>query len=108
MKIEQQAERIWPLLARAARRRRILTYATVADPLGVPPIGLARPLARILDLCRERGYPPLTVLVVNRRTGRPGGGYCGPADLDRSREEVYAFRWGDVPRPTRGDFEGGR
>ena len=55
------------------------------------------PLASILALCDERGYPPLTVLVVRSRprtNPRPGPGYTvRHGSIEEDRRRVLAFDW---------------
>ena len=57
----------------------------------------------IWELCKQRGWPQLTVLVVNK-TGLPGH-HLELDDPDRERERVYDFDWFALVPPETGDFE---
>ena len=91
----------WPLLTAAAQAGQVLTYKELATQLGYKA---ARPmryaLLPIQDLCIEKGWPPLTSLVVNQATQRPGSGFIASSgDLTKDREAVYSFPWDTVPAP---------
>ena len=58
----------------------------------------------VMLLCHERGYPPLTALVVNMRSGRPGDGIRLTNQLDVLREQVFGFDWFGVEPPETEDF----
>src|SRR5690606_14586620 len=73
MKQEERAAQVWPVLVLAARNRQTLTYDLLGRLIGVPRQGLAHTLGHIMYWCKQNGYPPLTVLVVNQ-SGRPGEG----------------------------------
>ncbi len=50
--------------------------------------------------CDENGLPPLTVLVVNKKTGLPGTGLILSTDLNADREAVFQFNWYSIVPPT--------
>lgn len=98
--------RAWPILTSTARRHQTLTYGEVADRLGMggsTPVRIA--LWPLQDLCLEKGWPPLTSIVLNKRTRRPGPGFIAwDGDLDEAHREVFAFDWHNKPRPFSKDF----
>ena len=64
--------------------------------------GLLDPVMRY---CQANGLPPLTVLVVNQETGKPGAGLSAALqDTDQDRERVFKYRWFEVFPPTPQDF----
>lgn len=79
----QRAMLVWSLLVCTAQDRRIYTYGGVASALGMPDAGgvIASFLAPIMYYRRQNELPPLTVLVVNQITGRPGDGLGEPSRL---------------------------
>lgn len=95
-----RALQIWQILISAASDRRTLTYGMLADMLGFEGAGvLAHPLGHIMYYCRRNGLPPLTVLVVNQRTGLPGKGLT-KTELNADREKVFDYDWFAIYPPT--------
>ena len=91
----------WPVLVDAAKRRHVLNYGDLAQAIGYRG---ARPtrfaLEPIQDLCLEKGWPPLTSIVVNKASGLPGRGFIAwPGDLEEAHELVFSFDWEALPRP---------
>ena len=102
----QRAVQIWALLVCAARERRTYTYGGMADMLGFGGAQvLGSLLAPIMRLCRARGWPPLTILVVNQSTGRPGDGLPLDDSVDVERERVFNFDWFSLEPPETEDFD---
>ena len=95
-----RAQQIWPILIAAAADRRILTYGMVAHLIGYKiSVALGEPLFHIKHWCVVNGLPPLTVIVVNKETGKPGSG-MNPIDIDIVREEVFKYAWYSLVPPT--------
>jgi len=85
---------IWLILVGKAHARQTITYGALADLLGFERAGTLAPLlGHVMFFCRASGLPPLTVLVVNQETGRPGDGLTGVEDVDRARERVFQYDW---------------
>lgn len=112
MKRHQRASQIWPLLIRAAGNRRIYTYKEVAEALGMPGAwrSIGGFLGPIMHYCQQDKVPPLTVLVVNQATGRPGVGLTTAGELNPERvkteqERVFAHDWSRIIPPTPEEFE---
>jgi hypothetical protein len=77
-----------------------MTYGELAQLLGFKGAGtLANMLGHVFYYCKQNTLPPLTALVVNQDTGLPGEGLTG-VDLNRAREEVYAYPWYRIWPPT--------
>lgn len=91
----------WPILIQAAKARHLINYGDLAHALGYRGSRAMRfALAPIQDLCLEKGWPPLTSIVVNKRTGLPGEGFIAwPGDLEDAHSRVFDFDWKSVPRP---------
>jgi hypothetical protein len=105
MKREERALQIWPILVGAARNRQTLTYEMVSELVGMGRGGggarLVSPwLAKLMDYCKRKGLPAITVLVVNKGTGRPGDGLTGVEDPDKEREDVFNHPWFQGPPLT--------
>lgn len=102
----QRASQIWSLLICAARERKSYTYGDIAKILGFAGAGVfAHLLGPIMRFCEEKGFPPLTVLVVKQDTGLPGEGLSTLEDVNKDREAVFNFDWFSVEPPQNSDFE---
>lgn len=98
---EDRACQIWQILVGCARRRETKTYQELAALLGHrQPKVLAKQLGRIMYYCSQNDLPPLTVLIVNKNSGKPGDGLALTADRGKLRERVYQYAWYDVVPPT--------
>jgi putative restriction endonuclease len=84
---------IWQLLIGAARLRQTLTYKLVAETIGMGAGTMSQPLELIMRFCEREQLPPLTVLVVNQETGRPGSGLSTLEEINRDRECVFNYEW---------------
>lgn len=104
MNLEQRALQTWTLLVCAAREQKTYFYEDVGEVIGVPAFGLAPILDPIMRLCRQRGWPPLTVLVVNKGTGDPGDGLPLDDGVPKERARVYCFDWFKLEPPETSDF----
>ena len=99
-----EAGRIWPVLVDVASRREVMTYKDLGTRSGVFYRNLRHPLDRIGRYCFERAVPrlpPLTILIINGDTRRPGDGIVGThADrFDEDRDRVFDFAWSTVVNP---------
>jgi len=95
--------RAWFLLTKAASEGRSPSYGELGRALGIVALAVGQ---RVLDPIRafcegqNRPLPPLTCIVVNKKTRLPGAG-CG-LSLDKVRagwQEVFGFDWDSVPNP---------
>lgn len=94
----ERAAQVWQVLVAAAHYRQVLTYELLADMMGMGPEGkgagtLAQTLGVIMRYCDANKLPPLTVLVVNKKTGQPGRGLTTVKELHTDREKVFAHMW---------------
>jgi hypothetical protein len=68
-------------LIMAALRRSIVTYKELGHAIGLKEIELRNEMPRVLEelakACHAADEPPLTALVVNTNTGKPGSGWHG-------------------------------
>ncbi len=81
------------VLIGAADNRQSLTYDQIGQKVGLPRQAVSNHLAHIMRHCQHHGLPPLTVLVVQSGTGRPGAGLTTTTDNDRDREAVFGHEW---------------
>lgn len=100
MKTHERAWQVWPVLAYAASNRQMLTYEMVGQLTGMAIPGLGSVLEPIQSYCLLKGLPPLTVLVVNKKTGLPGIGFVAADDLATALIEVFERDWRNVGCPT--------
>lgn len=105
MSTYQRAIQIYRILIGAAHNRQILTYPILAGLIGVPAQGLAHHLGHIMRYCERAGLPPLTVLVVQTDSGKPGEGFTTFEDLHRDRERVFSYAWYRMTPLTVADLE---
>jgi hypothetical protein len=73
-----------------------ITYGELckrADPT-CAPIGAGGFLYDIYERCKALGFPPLNSLVVNKKTGKPGGNYPnGLSAWPKDVKECIAFKY---------------
>ena len=105
----EQAARIWPMLALAARTHQILSYEDVEGFTGIPRYGQGEALGLIYRYCCAHECPHLNFIVVKQDTRLPGDGaprQMPPEDLLVEQAHVLAFDWSSIKRkPRAGDFE---
>jgi len=87
----QRAAQIWSVLAWAAKNRQVITYPILGNLIGVPPKGLGHLLEPIQSYCLLKGLPPLTILVVQERTGLPGVGFSAASAEAYAKEQMRVF-----------------
>ncbi len=94
---EKRARKAWKYLVKLAQSGETTTYGEVAGRQGLHHRSAQWFLGVIQRECRQRGLPPLQALVVNKRTGRPGGGYVASARSGRGYRKavraVQAYKW---------------
>jgi hypothetical protein len=93
----------WQILIGLAKDRKSTTYEELSvlmyrkEAAGV----LNAILGHVAFYCQDHGLPHLTVIVVEKDSGRPGAGI--PVDsrtIDQAREDVYGFDWYNVYPPS--------
>lgn len=95
----EHARTIYSLLALRVANKLLtpLTYGQIAERIGIHPRAMKFPLAKIQDECRDKGWPTITVLVVDQSTGMPNSG-CdayGERAVARARAELGTVEWPD-------------
>jgi hypothetical protein len=93
--------RAWPILIKWAKNKQCMTYLDLAHALGYADARPARyALWPIQDLCMEKGYPPLTSIVLNQRTNKPGSGFIAwEGDIQEAHDMVFKHPWQTLPVP---------
>jgi len=101
----ERAAQIWSVLALAAHNRQVLTFNMIAKLTGVPSRGLEKCLEPIESYCLVHNLHPLTILVVNEKTGMPGVGYIAAHKIPGAQQEVFKFDWLAYGGPSPADFD---
>lgn len=85
----------YQVLVQVARRSETITYEEMAKRIGVNnPQHVGRRLDPIAVHLRLAGLPALTVLVVDKKSGKPGAGMLTPGEtFPEARQRVYAHSW---------------
>lgn len=101
------AGRVWPLLVGAAAAKHPLTYTDLTKAADTTPRNVGLALGPIQAFCQRAELPPLTGLVVNRITRKPGIGFiAGDRDDQNSwLKVVYDEDWSQIANPF-DDFQG--
>ena len=102
-----RALQIWQILiAQAVCSEQTITYGALAKILGFKGAGtLGNFLDPVMRYCREKGLPPLTVIVVNQETGKLGPGLPGIVDRNTDQDRVFNYPWFSIIPPTPQEFE---
>lgn len=96
-----RAQQLWQILVSKASNRQVTTYGELEKIVGYKGAGVfAQTLGHIAFYCQQDGLPPLTAIVVTKKTGLPGDGMPATKNLNSSREEVFRFEWFKVVPPT--------
>lgn len=105
MNIYQRAAQIWAVLAYAAINRQIITYKTLAKLVGMPTAALGGMLDPIQTFCQKKKLPPLTVLVVQQKSGLPGTGFIAAANIPKAQADVFNYNWMGLGAPSPENIE---
>lgn len=105
MKSSERALQMWQILISAAHNRQTLTYGQMSELVDLGPastggVVVSQHLGLLLYYCKLNNLPPITVLVVNKNTGRPGEGLTTLEELNQDRERVFNHEWFKL-RPLR-------
>ena len=107
--VYNRAMQIWLVLIGMAHNRQTMTYGALARTLGYTSQG-AQFVTRLLDpvmrYCQENNLPPLTVLVVNSETGKPGAGLSTLEDIDKGPGTGFQPRLVPHLSPNKGRIRG--
>lgn len=105
------AYKAWPILASVAKTRAAITYKELGDKIGLHHRTVRWVLGPIQDYCLEQKLPPLTILVIDRATGKPGTGFIAwdTDDTKSGLQRVYDENWHSKENPflfaSRGETE---
>lgn len=90
-----RAGRAWPILINYAKGRKIITYKELSKLIGIHHRPLRYVLSEIQDYCINRKIPPLTVLVINKSSRRPGMGFIAgdKKNMSEDLKKVYDYNW---------------
>ena len=102
-----RAVQAWQILVGKAMNQQRVTYETLGKLMfqGKAEGVLDRILGHVAFYCLDNDLPPLTCIVVNKRTGRSGADI--PIDLakvDELREQVFGFDWYNVYPPSEAEL----
>lgn len=78
MTLHHKTEAVFEHLKICARAGHVITYGDLGRAVRWGHRNLGPPLFDLQDACRELNLPPITALVVLRRTGLPSDGYQAP------------------------------
>ncbi|WP_424948283.1 HNH endonuclease [Candidatus Spongiihabitans sp.] len=95
---------LWQVLIALADKKVVTTYGELARRISTGNRNVRLALGPIQDFCRENSLPPLTVLVVNKKTGNPGAGFIDPGigELKDIEKAVHDFKWKNMQNPFSG------
>ena len=99
-------QRMWPVLIDRAGNGLTINYKGLKETIEFKgwQRTFSRCLGRIANYCHKKGWPILTVIVVNKETGRPGGGIPFVSDFESEQKRVHAFPWHEQRTPASEDF----
>ncbi|AIF44518.1 HNH endonuclease [Virgibacillus sp. SK37] len=110
---EKLLNRIEEILVLSANKNELIEYGRLSREIGglISPIKLNEPLGEISLRCIKKNFPPLSVIVVNQQTQRPGEGFftwvasqMGYKNLPQSewedffikqKEAVFSWDWNE-------------
>lgn len=98
-----KAADVWPHLVRYAFERRTATYGELAKETAIFHRNLRLALDPIGQWCFRNKLPPLTIVIVDADTGRPGSGIVGTSEatLDEDLARAFGHDWAAVTNPFR-------
>ncbi|HEX8361905.1 MAG TPA: HNH endonuclease signature motif containing protein, partial [Longimicrobium sp.] len=106
----QRAYAVWQELAEYARAGKPVTYGMLGKLTEIHHRALRYPLAIIEHYCQDNGLPPLSILVVEQGTHRPGSGFeaWDGEEFGTLATQVYTFDWSSYGNPFQFAADGTR
>lgn len=98
----ERAFRAWPVLTKMAKQSEpTITYGDLAASIGIHHRAVRYVLGVIQDHCLAEKLPPLTILVVNAGSDRPGPGFVAwdADDLPAGIAQVQHHPWDRMTNP---------
>jgi len=89
----ERAIQIYQVLIAAAHNRQTITYEQLGKTIEMPHFGLGNHPDHLLRYCSQNGLPPITVLVVEKGSGKPSHRMTSSTDIDADREKVFQRKW---------------
>lgn len=100
---------IWSKLVKLAKTGKNCCYSDVVCSVfakyQIPlPNEIGYLLGPIMEFCHKKKLPPLTSLIVNKKTRIPGEGLtrckiCNQRDLEKVYKRVSAYKWEKIQNP---------
>ena len=95
---------VWSVLTRQAQEQKSsITYAAVNAEVGHGSAKLGNILEYILQYCKFRRLPKLTILALKKAMKKPASEIDPHTEVDY--REVYNYDWQSLPTPTAAEFE---
>lgn len=101
---ENAANVLWPELVKAAKNKKLLYYNELAPLIKTNSLSVGRGLDPIQNYCLEAKLPPITAIVVNKATKKPGDGFIA-WDIDNLKDAfsaVFNYDWQHMLNPFGG------
>jgi len=100
MTLEQRAQQFWSVLAFAAGEQKVVSYSMLSQMTEFPETA-GSVLHYIYCFCKQHHLPPLSVIVIDPATGRPGDECLRDVrDLSAQQSRVFLYDWLHHPVPT--------
>jgi hypothetical protein len=103
-----RAARAWPILTMLAHCHETMTYGELAKLLAMHHRPMSFTLDYIMHYCQQHGLPPLTAVIVNADTRKPGPGLTTAPDQHIALAQVYACNWWRLVPPAPADLRAAR
>jgi 5-methylcytosine-specific restriction protein A len=102
--VRKFAFKAWPILVESAENKKTIFYSDLAERIGfpanLPTYKTNEFLEEIQIFCKNNSLPPLSGIVVNKNTGKPGMGFSeGRENPDNDRIRVESFEWRKISNP---------
>ncbi|MBF0310462.1 MAG: HNH endonuclease [Magnetococcales bacterium] len=98
---EERAFRAWPILVEYARKNKTITYKELASALDLHHRSMQWLLDLIQNFCLDNKLPPLTIIAVNKETGKPGNGFSAwdIAGFNEGKKLTFDYDWLQISNP---------
>ena len=101
-----RALQLYLILIGCAANQQTITYASLAERVGLTSPLLFVPLGHLGDWCLREGLPPITSLAIADDTGAPGPSYpLALEQLAAQQNRVRKFDWYAILPPTLADLD---
>jgi putative restriction endonuclease len=97
----KRAGKGWKVLAEIASQNKLINYGELGKRIGIHHRAVRLVLGLIQDHCLNHELPPLTILVINKKEGKPGDGFIAwdVENIESGLEQVYNFNWNNYQNP---------